>query len=107
MYSNLESFVKGILNPETGLINNEASLRRLTQIAIAFADAGCQVIAPSDMMDSRISAIKDGLKSKGLLTSVCVMSYSSKFSSGFYGPFRYDLNLPLINRFSVTFWCWN
>ena len=51
--------------------------------------AGAHVVAPSDMMDNRVRAIKEGLKESGLSTSVAVMSYSAKFASSFYGPFRY------------------
>lgn len=55
---------------------------------MAYADNGCQVIAPSDMMDGRIKGIKDALVQKGIAHKVSLMSYSAKFASGFYGPFR-------------------
>ena len=49
---------------------------------------GCQVIAPSDMMDGRVGAIKKVLMANGYGNKVAVLSYSAKFASGFYGPFR-------------------
>merc|ERR1712110_53876 len=70
------------------LIDNEASIRRLSEISVAFAQAGADIIAPSDMMDGRIAAIKDGLHKSGLGNKVAVLSYSVKFASSFYGPFR-------------------
>lgn len=51
--------------------------------------SGCHVVAPSDMMDGRVKAIKDALKSHDLGHRVAVLSYSAKFASSFYGPFRY------------------
>lgn len=51
--------------------------------------SGCQVIAPSDMMDGRIGAIKKALFKNDMGNTVSVMSYSAKFASSFYGPFRY------------------
>lgn len=80
----------GILT-EAGQINNLASITRLAEISLSFARAGCHLIAPSDMMDGRIKAIKDILMKNGLSGQVAVMSYSAKFASAFYGPFRYSL----------------
>ncbi|XP_005093063.1 delta-aminolevulinic acid dehydratase [Aplysia californica] len=77
----------GYLRPD-GTIDNEPSIERLGQIAVAYAKAGCQVIAPSDMMDGRIGAIKKALFLSGFSNRVSVMSYSAKFASSFYGPFR-------------------
>ncbi|KAJ1560728.1 hypothetical protein HK096_007449, partial [Nowakowskiella sp. JEL0078] len=71
-----------------GTIDNVASITRLAQVAVNYAKAGCQVIAPSDMMDGRIGAIKQALLENGLSNTVAVMSYSAKFASVFYGPFR-------------------
>ncbi|KFH63174.1 porphobilinogen synthase [Podila verticillata NRRL 6337] len=61
---------------------------RLADISLAYARAGCQMISPSDMMDGRIKAIKDALVEEGIAHKVSLMSYSAKFASGFYGPFR-------------------
>ncbi|KAK3756372.1 hypothetical protein RRG08_038861 [Elysia crispata] len=77
----------GYLRPD-GSIDNEPSIERLAEIAVNYAKAGCQVIAPSDMMDGRIGAIKKGLLANGFGNRVSVMSYSAKFASCFYGPFR-------------------
>ena len=56
---------------------------------------GCHVIAPSDMMDGRVRSIKAALRDCGLGSRVSVLSYSSKFASAFYGPFRYEKNYHL------------
>lgn len=53
-----------------------------------FYVTGCHVVAPSDMMDGRIGAIREALVSANLHSKVSIMSYSAKFASGFYGPFR-------------------
>lgn len=71
-----------------GTIDNRASIQRLAEVALAYAEAGCQLIAPSDMMDNRIGAIKNILDQHGYGEKVAVMSYSAKFASTFYGPFR-------------------
>lgn len=71
-----------------GSINNPATLPRLAAQALAFAKAGADIVAPSDMMDGRVGAIKNILAENGLGSKVSVLSYSVKFSSSFYGPFR-------------------
>ena len=71
-----------------GSINNPATLPRLAAQALAFAQAGADIVAPSDMMDGRVGAIKKILADNGLGSKVSVLSYSVKFSSSFYGPFR-------------------
>ena len=77
----------GILKTD-GTIDNQASIDRLAEIALNFAQDGAHIIAPSDMMDGRIGAIKTILLTNNLASSVAVLSYSSKFASCFYGPFR-------------------
>ncbi|XP_015278592.1 PREDICTED: delta-aminolevulinic acid dehydratase [Gekko japonicus] len=77
----------GILR-EDGTLQNEASCQRLAEVALAYAKAGCHIVAPSDMMDGRIRAIKEALISNDMGNKVSVMSYSAKFASCFYGPFR-------------------
>ncbi|XP_069465893.1 delta-aminolevulinic acid dehydratase [Ambystoma mexicanum] len=77
----------GILRAD-GTIQNEASCQRLAEVALAYAKAGCHIVAPSDMMDGRIGSIKNALISNDLGNKVSVMSYSAKFASCFYGPFR-------------------
>ncbi|KAJ3092848.1 hypothetical protein HK102_001673 [Quaeritorhiza haematococci] len=73
---------------DKGVLNNEASIQRLAEVSLAYVKAGCQLIAPSDMMDGRIRAIKQILHANGYSNTVAVMSYSAKFASAFYGPFR-------------------
>ena len=68
-------------------IVNDATIDVLVKQALVQADAGCDVIAPSDMMDGRIGAIRDALENSGH-HDVLIMAYSAKYASGFYGPFR-------------------
>ena len=70
-----------------GVILNDESLEILCQQAVTQADAGCQVIAPSDMMDGRVGAIREALDAAGH-QQVLIMSYAAKYASAFYGPFR-------------------
>jgi len=70
-----------------GRIDNDSTLPHLAEMALAHARAGADVVAPSDMMDGRVGAIRDALDSEGL-SHVAVMSYSVKFASAYYGPFR-------------------
>jgi len=76
----------GILTEE-GHIDNSKSIKRIAEVALSYAKAGAHMVAPSDMMDGRIQAIKH-LLSQNNLNRTCVMSYSAKFASSFYGPFR-------------------
>jgi porphobilinogen synthase len=68
-------------------ILNDPTLPLLTQMAVAHARAGAHVIAPSDMMDGRIGAIRGGLDAAGF-AGIPILSYAAKYASGFYGPFR-------------------
>uniref|UniRef100_A0A673GE36 porphobilinogen synthase n=1 Tax=Sinocyclocheilus rhinocerous TaxID=307959 RepID=A0A673GE36_9TELE len=77
----------GILR-EDGSLDNAASCLRLAEVALAYARAGCHIIAPSDMMDGRIAAIKQALIANDLGNKASVLSYSAKFASCYYGPFR-------------------
>ena len=70
-----------------GIILNDATVEALCAQARVQAEAGCDVIAPSDMMDGRIGAIRDALDA-GALPDVQIMSYAAKYASAFYGPFR-------------------
>ncbi len=72
---------------ENGEIVNDTSIAMLMKQALAQADAGCDIIAPSDMMDGRIGAIRSALEAAGHC-NVQIMAYSAKYASGFYGPFR-------------------
>jgi porphobilinogen synthase len=71
----------------TGEIVNDATVEVLVRQALVQAEAGCDIIAPSDMMDGRIGAIRQGLDAKAF-SHVQIMAYSAKYASGFYGPFR-------------------
>jgi len=66
---------------------NDASVERLVKMALAHAHAGADMVAPSDMMDGRIGAMRKGLDTEGF-TSTALMSYAVKFASAYYGPFR-------------------
>jgi porphobilinogen synthase len=68
-------------------IINDASLELLAKTAVSQAEAGMDIIAPSDMMDGRVQAIRNGLDAAGF-ENIPVLSYAAKFASGFYGPFR-------------------
>src|SRR3954471_18687238 len=68
-------------------IANDASLKLLARTAASHAEAGADIVAPSDMMDGRVAAIRRALDAKGLLETP-IMSYAAKFASGYYGPFR-------------------
>lgn len=70
-----------------GIILNDETIAVLCQQAIIQSDAGCDIIAPSDMMDGRIGEIRDALDDQGHHT-VQIMSYAAKYASSFYGPFR-------------------
>jgi len=70
-----------------GLILNDETLPLLARMAVAQAEAGADVVAPSDMMDGRIEAIRDALDSQGF-SHVAICSYCAKYASAFYGPFR-------------------
>ena len=80
----------GILNEE-GYVKNDVTLDYLTKIAISHAKAGADMVAPSDMMDGRIKALRMGLDQAGF-ENVGIMSYSVKYASTFYGPFREAAN---------------
>jgi len=68
-------------------VDNDAALPRLANAAVAYAMAGADVVAPSDMMDGRVGAIRHALDEAGR-TDVVIVSYAAKYASGFYGPFR-------------------
>jgi len=68
-------------------VDNDRSLPLLAQAAVAYARAGADVVAPSDMMDGRVGRIREALDEAGF-TQVAIMSYAAKYCSAFYGPFR-------------------
>ena len=68
-------------------VDNDATLKLLQKVAVSQAEAGADIIAPSDMMDGRVAAIREALDEKGF-ANVSIMSYAVKYASGYYGPFR-------------------
>lgn len=68
-------------------ILNDATVAVLTKMALSHAECGADIVAPSDMMDGRVLAIRQGLEKAGYVNTV-IMSYSAKYASAFYGPFR-------------------
>jgi porphobilinogen synthase len=76
----------GVLR-EDGTVDNDASLELLAQTAVSHARAGADIVAPSDMMDGRVAAIRTELDGEGFAQTP-ILAYSAKFASAFYGPFR-------------------
>lgn len=72
---------------EAGDVDNDATVEILVRTALTYARSGVDVIAPSDMMDGRVRAIREALDSEGF-ENVAIMAYSAKYASAFYGPFR-------------------
>ena len=72
---------------EQGVILNDETVAILVKMAVSQAAAGCDIVAPSDMMDGRIGAIRQGLDASGF-TDVGILAYSAKYASAYYGPFR-------------------
>ena len=76
----------GVLR-EDGSVENDGTLELLARTAVSHARAGADILAPSDMMDGRVGAIREELDGEGF-TDVPILAYSAKFASAFYGPFR-------------------
>jgi porphobilinogen synthase len=76
----------GVLD-EVGRVDNDATLKRYVEMAVAQAESGTHVVSPSGMMDGQVAAIRDGLDAAGH-TDVVILAYAAKFASSFYGPFR-------------------
>ncbi len=72
---------------EDGYVDNDASLTVLAEMALAHAEAGADIVAPSAMMDGQVQAIRETLDEHGF-TETAIMAYSAKYASAFYGPFR-------------------
>ncbi len=77
----------GVLD-KNGCVANDATVRILCQQAVALAESGCDIVAPSDMMDGRIGEIRAALDKAGH-EAVVILSYAAKYASAFYGPFRH------------------
>jgi porphobilinogen synthase len=76
----------GLLD-ETGYVSNDRTVEALVKQAVSHAEAGADIVAPSDMMDGRIGAIRDALEDGGYVNTK-ILAYSAKYASAFYGPFR-------------------
>ncbi len=76
----------GVLNDQ-GMVINDETIELLAKSAVSHARAGADMVAPSDMMDGRVMAIRDALDEEGFL-DIPIMSYAAKYASAFYGPFR-------------------
>jgi porphobilinogen synthase len=76
----------GVLD-ERGRVDNDATLKRYVELAVAQADSGAHVVGPSGMMDGQVGVIRDGLDAAGH-GDVVILAYAAKFASAFYGPFR-------------------
>lgn len=74
-----------------GKIDNDATNDALVKMSVSLAEAGADIMAPSDMMDGRVAAIRTGLEESGF-TDVGILSYAAKYASSFYGPFRSALD---------------
>lgn len=72
---------------EGDIILNDPTVEALSEVGVMLAEAGADIVAPSDMMDGRIGAVRDALDEAGHV-DVAIMSYAAKFASGFYGPYR-------------------
>ena len=72
---------------EKGYVLNDETIEVLRRQALCHAEAGCDIVAPSDMMDGRIGAIREALDEGGYINTA-ILAYSAKYASSFYGPFR-------------------
>ena len=77
----------GVVEKGTGQVLNDVSLELISRTAASHAEAGADIVAPSDMMDGRVAAVRSELDSEGF-ENTPIMSYAAKYASAFYGPFR-------------------
>jgi len=84
----------GVLDDQ-GRVDNDATNARYVELAVAQANSGAHVVAPSGMMDGQVGAIRDGLDDAGR-TDVAILAYAAKFASAFYGPFREAVSSSLV-----------
>lgn len=77
----------GIIDEDSGYVLNDVSVEVMVKQALSHAYAGADIVAPSDMMDGRIGAIREALEDEGFINTQ-IMAYSAKYASSFYGPFR-------------------
>ncbi len=84
----------GVLTPD-GRVDNDATLERYAEMAVALAQAGVHVVGPSGMMDGQVGAIRTALDAAGHI-DVAVLAYAAKYASAFYGPFREAVESSLV-----------
>ncbi|MFM8683492.1 MAG: porphobilinogen synthase, partial [Chthoniobacterales bacterium] len=77
----------GLLTKGGGDVDNDPTVEILQQLAVKEAEAGADIVAPSDMMDGRVGAIRAALDAAGRINT-CILAYAAKFASAYYGPFR-------------------
>lgn len=77
----------GVLTADGRDVDNDATVEILCELAVKEAEAGADIVAPSDMMDGRVGAMRAALDAKGLINT-CILAYAAKFASAYYGPFR-------------------
>lgn len=83
---------------KNGKIDNDSTVEALVKMGVSLAEAGADILAPSDMMDGRVLAMREGLEENGF-TDVGILSYAAKYASAFYGPFRIALDsAPVDNQ---------
>ena len=85
---------------ENGRIHNDATIERLVDQGLMQARAGCDILAPSDMMDGRVGALRSALEAEGLCDTM-IMSYAAKYASAFYGPYREAIGSGTLGSGSV------
>ncbi len=81
-----------------GHVDNDQTLPLLARMALSHAEAGADIVAPSDMMDGRVKAIREALDEKRL-QHIPILSYAAKYASAFYGPFREKVCLRFLRAF--------
>ena len=84
----------GLLTP-SGTVDNDATLERYAEVALAQADAGADVVAPSGMMDGQVMAIRDALDEESHEV-VAILAYAAKYASALYGPFREAVDVEIV-----------
>ncbi len=84
----------GVVSPD-GTVDNDATIALYAQVAVAQAQAGAAVVAPSGMMDGQVAAIRVALDGAGF-TDTIVLAYAAKYASGLYGPFREAVNVEIV-----------
>jgi porphobilinogen synthase len=85
----------GVLDPETGEVDNDATVELYADLAVVQATAGAQVIAPSGMMDGQVAAVRGALDRAGH-TGTAVLAYAAKYASALYGPFREAADVTIV-----------